>query len=325
MALTYTEMESTTRDHFLVDGGKAVDIYFKDSYLKTLLMKEKRGLWERPEGGLSHRIPFEFDLQNGGAYDKTDTISSDDKETINGALFLVKYYYGNATIHRIDEQKNSGPYAEVKLLVSKVEGAQKKISKDLSTDIYALATDSAKTISGLNSICATTTTTAYGGVQEADLLAADGTYPWKGIVTTTTEGISLAVIRTLRSSAKIHDGADGKPNIGVMPEALFNIIAAQLQAQQRFTTSSDTATAGFTHVVFEGLTLAADDYCPSGTHFQINTNSLGFLIDKNGYFARDPWGSLTAVGIPAKTMKIFWDGNLICSNRKAQAKHTNLS
>jgi hypothetical protein len=233
--------------------------------------------------------------------------------------------YGNATIHRIDEQKNSGPYAEVKLLVSKVEGAQKKISKDLSTDLYALATDGAKKLSGLLSICASTTTVAYGGVQEADLVAADGTYPWKGIVTTTTEGISLAVIRTLRSAAKIHDGADGKPNVGVMTEALFNVIAAQLQAQQRFTTSSDTATAGFTHVVFEGMTLAADDYCPSGDLFLVNTNSLGFLIDKNGYFARDPWGSLTAVGLPAKTMKIFWDGNLICSNRKAQALHTNLS
>ena len=99
--LTYSEMESTTRDHFIVDGGKAVDIYFKDSYLKTLLMKEKKGLWERPEGGIQHRIPFEFDLQNGGAYDKTDTISSDDKETINGAVFTVKYYLHAGNLHRL--------------------------------------------------------------------------------------------------------------------------------------------------------------------------------------------------------------------------------
>jgi hypothetical protein len=27
----------------------------------------------------------------------------------------------------------------------------------------------------------------------------------------------------------------------------------------------------------------------------------------------------------AKSMKIFWDGNIVCSNRKAHIAHSNLS
>jgi hypothetical protein len=67
-----------------------------------LLMKKKKGLWERPEGGRKHRIPFEFDVQNGGAYDETDTISSDDKETINGAEFLLKHGLIDQIVSRLE-------------------------------------------------------------------------------------------------------------------------------------------------------------------------------------------------------------------------------
>ena len=319
MALTYNEINAVTNDYFKADGGKAVDIYFEDSFLMNHLMLQKKGLWERPNGGYQIRIPLSYATQNGGSYDKTSTLSSDDVESINAAVFGWKYYYSNATIHRIDEQKNKGPYAEVQLITTKVMQAQQKIREDLATDMYALAADSAKELSGLLSLVSETTTTAYGGIQGSDMAK------WEGKTTTDSEAISLAVLRALRSKAKIGSGANGKPDIGVTTEDLFNVVSGILQVQQRFTEDKDTAKAGFQHLVFEGMIISADDYCPSGDFFALNSKHIGFAIDKEGYFARDPWGSLTANGVPAKTMKIFWDGNLICNNRKAHAAHTNLS
>jgi hypothetical protein len=143
--------------------------------------------------------------------------------------------------------------------------------------------------------------------------------------TTTTEGISLAVIRTLASSAKIYDGPQGKPDVGTTTETLFNIVAGILQVQQRFVQDTDTAKAGFMHLIFENKILAADDFCPSGYLFLFNSKHLGFAIHKQGYFARTPWMELLPTGTPAKTMKIFWDGNIVCNNRKAHACHTSLS
>jgi hypothetical protein len=52
MALSYAELESVTEDWFLLDNGKAVDIYFNTSFLLNYLMKQQKGLWERPTGGI---------------------------------------------------------------------------------------------------------------------------------------------------------------------------------------------------------------------------------------------------------------------------------
>jgi hypothetical protein len=325
MALTFTELEAITKDYYLADGKAAIDIYYKPSFLMDYLMKQKKGLWERPTGGPRFRVELLYDVQNGGAYARGDTLSSDDTASLNAAYFYPKYYFGNATIYRQDEQAANGEYEEVSLVNARLLGAQNKPSMEIAIDLFANATDTAKTITGLKSTCSETTSIAYGGIKEDDLVAADGTKPWEGKTTTTTEGISLAVIRTLASRAKIHSGKGGKPDIGVTTETLFNIIAGILQVQQRFTNDTDTAKAGFTNLVFEDKILAADDYCPSGYMFLLNSTFIGFSIYANGYFARSPWADLTVTGQTAKSMKIFWDGNLICNNRKAHAAHSSLS
>lgn len=325
MALTFGELESVTNDYFVADGGKAVDIYFNTSFLIDYLMNKKKGLWERPSGGRRMRVPLEFDESEGGAYARADALSSDDREIINAAYFWLKHYYGNSTIYRTDELENDGPYAEVQIVTQKIANAQKTVTKKLATDLYSSSSDTANELTGLLSTTSETATVAYGGIIENDLVATDGTKPWEGKTTTTTEGISLAVIRTATSAAKVNDGANGKPNIGVMTETLFNVVSGILQVQQRFTTDSDTAKAGFTHLVFEGKILAADDYAPSGYMFLLNSNFIGFGIHKKGYFARTQWADLIVAGPAARSMKIFWDGNLICSNRKAHIAHSNLS
>ncbi|KKK69160.1 hypothetical protein LCGC14_2936830, partial [marine sediment metagenome] len=49
-----------------MDGGKAVDIYFNTSFLLNYLLKQQKGIWERPDGGRRIRIPVEFDEQVSG-------------------------------------------------------------------------------------------------------------------------------------------------------------------------------------------------------------------------------------------------------------------
>ena len=325
MALTYSEIQSITNDYFKADKKKATDIYFNTSFLLDLLMNKKKGLFERPSGGERIRVPLMYDGAEGGFYNRTSTLSSDDRANINAAYFLWKHAYGNATIYRTDELKNAGEYAEVQMVTQKIEAAQATATKHLATQLYSSSSDTADQLTGLLALCFGGTSTQYGGITPTDLVAADASTPWASVNTTTTKGIGLSVIRTLASSAKVNDGAKGKPDIGVTTETLFNIISGILQTQQRFTQDTDTVKAGFTHVVFEGKIIAADDYGISGYLFLLNSNYLGFAIHKDGFFARTPWGDLVVTGTVAKSMKIFWDGNLICSRRKAHAGHSNLS
>lgn len=325
MALTLTELEATTRDYFLADNRKAIDIYFNDSFYMDYTMNKKKALMKRYNGGKKIKVHLNYDGQEGGFYNKTSTLSSDDKETVNAAFFTTKHAYGNATIHRNDELENAGEYAEVELAVTKLEGAQKTCRKKIAQQIYANVADGADEITGIKAMCFGSAALKYGDVAENDMVASDGTKPWKAVNTTSAAAISLAVIRTLRSSAKISDGPAGKPNVGMTTEALFNIISSILQNQQRFTSDTDTAKAGFTNLVFEGMIIAADDYCESGYLYLLNTAYCGWGIHQQGFFARTQWADLIVTGTPAKSLKIFWDGNHVCSNRKAHAGQSGLT
>ena len=325
MALTFSELEAITLDYFKADNKRAIDVYFNTSFLLKYLMDQKKGLWERPDGGARVRVPLEYDGQEGGFYNRAGSLSSDDKTSLNSAYYYLKHAYGNATVYRTDELSCTGPYEEVQLAVSKLDGAQKTATRFIAQNIYSTAADTADELTGIGAMTQAAVTIAYGGIIPNDLVSSDGSRPWDAQVTTTTEGISLAVIRTLASLAKVTDGAEGKPNVGVCPETLFNIIAGILQVQQRFQQQNESVDAGFTNLVFENKVIAADDFCQSGTLYLLNTKYVGFAIHKQGFFARTPWADLLVAGLAAKSMKIFWDGNLICSRRRAHAAHTNLS
>lgn len=324
MSLTYEELESITNDYFMVDNGAAVDIYFDTSFLLNYLLKQQKGIWERPDGGEKIRIPLEYDGQEAGFYSRGATISSDDRESVNAAYFDWKHAYGNATVYRIDTLKNAGDYAKIQLITQRVSGAQKSLTKLLADSIYDTAGGSSERLTGLLACCNETSTLAYGGIAEDDLVAADGTKPWEGKVTTTSEAVSLAVLQTLVTSAHVRDGKYGDPNLITMTRTLFNKVKTILQAQQRFVKSEDTAKAGFVGVEFEGASLFPDDYCPSGYAFAINTQHYGFAVHQNGLFKRSKWAKIPD-SAEDKSLKIYFDGNAVCNNRKAHAAHSNLT
>lgn len=324
MSLTFEQLESVTNDYFILDGGKAADIYFDSSFLLNLLLKQQKGIWKRPAGGIKVRIPLKYDGSEAGFYGRGDTLSSDTRENVNAAYFTLAHAYGNATILRLDTLENSGPQALVDLAMDQIETAQMSLTKVLAESLYDLPSGDSKRLTGIRAMCNETDTLAYGGLAEQDLEAEDGTRPWEGKMLSTTEGVSLSMIREMATAAKIRDGRYGKPNMGVMPEELFNIIIDSLTIQQKFVNSADTAKAGFTGVEFEGKTLTPDDYCPSGNLFLLNTKYVGFAVHTKGFFTRGPW-RVVEDSPEDKTMKIYFDGNLVCSNRKAHIGHSNLS
>jgi len=308
----------------MLEDGKAVDIYFNSSFLLNYFLKQHKGLWERPNGGLKIRIPLEYDGQEAAFYSKGDPISSDDRESLNAAYFSWKHGYANATVYRIDGLENAGDYAKVQLVTQRVGGAQKSLTKLLAGSLYDEPGGSTDRLTGFRACCHETATTAYGGIAENDMVAADGTKPWEGKRDTTTEKIGLNVIRTQCTEAKVRDGAGGRPDLYTTTQALWDIIADILQAQQRFTQGTETAKAGFVGLNFEGKDIFPDDYCPSGYGFAVNSRHAGFAVHQKGYMVRNKWRVIPD-SAEDKTMKIYFDGNFVVNNRKSHKAHSNLS
>lgn len=321
MALTWEEIESVTDDYFILDGGQATDIYFEDSFLLNYLLKQHKGIWERPTGGERIRVPVEYYRQKGGFYSKGETLDSDDSESLNAAYFDWKHAYGNATIYRIDMLKNeSSDYGHVQLVEQRVSGAQKSITEDLAGSIYDLPGGSSKRLTGLRACCNETTSVSYGDIAEDDMAK------WEGKMSASSLSISPALIRTAATAAKVRDGKKGRPDLVVTTETLWNRIADILQAQQRFTDGKETVKAGFTGLHFEGKDIFPDDYCPASHMFVLNSNFIGFAVhaNKGSYFGRTPWMVIEASPMD-KTLKILLDGNMVASNRKAHQGYSALS
>lgn len=327
MALNWTvELESITNDYFKIDGGKAVDIYFKTSFWLNYFLKQQKGIWERPPGGMKIRIPVEFDKQQSGFYGKGDSLSSDDSESVNAAYYEWKHAYGNATIYRIDTLKNeSSKYGMVQLVVQRVAGAQKSITQDLAGSVYDLPGGDNKRLTGLRACCNETTTVAFGGIAEADLTADDSTSPWEGKMDSTAQTITPNLVRTGASAAKVRDGV--RPDLVVTTETLYNQLLDTLMLHQQFTSEgNETVKAGFTGIVFEGKEIFPDDYCPASHMFIATSRFWGFAVhaNKGSYFGRTPWHVIEN-SPEDRTMKVLLDGNQVCSNRKAFQGYSSLS
>lgn len=310
------QMDAVTNDYFIINGGKAQDIYFENSFTLNYFLKQKKGIWKRPTGGLKIRIPLRYDGNESSFYAKGDTISSDKRDAISAAYFEWKHAYGSGTVLRIDTLENAGPAAMIDLITEEVSGAQSSLTKLLSQSQFDLPTAGSSRLTGMRACMNETATLAYGDLTENEVEAVDGTKPWEGKMYASAAVISLAVIRNGRSDADGGMGTQDEPDLIVMTKALYNKVKDLLQAQQRFTTDgAKTVKAGFTGVYFEGADLYPERYLPDNHMIMLNSQHWGYAVHSKGFMVRTPWEKIEG-SAQDKTFKIFFDGNQVCNNRK---------
>jgi len=318
------QMDAVTNDYFMIENGKAADLYYQTSFLINYYLKQRKGIFKRPGGGRDIRIPFRYDGNESGFYRRGGTLSSTKRDAITAVFFRWIHAYGNGTIYRVDELENSGPEAMISLVKEEAYGAQESITKTLAESLYDLPSGNTERLTGLRALCNENADLDYGNISENDVEAQDGTKPWAGYVNSTSEIITLDIVRNLKTAADYGTGKKEEPDLVVTTKILFNKIQSILQLQQRFTEKdSEPVKAGFVGVRFEGSDIFPDRFCPDGWMFGLNSNHFGFAVHQKGMFVRTPWEIIQG-SAQDKTFKILFDGNAVCNNRRAQAAHSNL-
>lgn len=321
MGFTDAEIAAVTQDYFA--SKSATDIYFTDSVLINKMLKGKEGLYREIPGSEYIREPIVYDVAEGGAWGKFDSLKNSDRQMVDAAKFTHKNYDGVAVLNQVSEWENSGEEAIIKLVTVKIQGAQNRVSQDLGKDFYSNASDDAKTLTGILGMCDSTATRTYGGLTTNDVVSADGTKPWVGNTNSTSTVISLEAIQSLRSSAKVGNGDKDKPGLYLTTQTLWDKVERILQIQQRFVQADEIKTLGFTGLMIAGGALVVDDYCPAGHMFALNMRFIGFGVQAGVNFQKTPWIQSTAP--LSRSMHILWRGNLLCNNRRAHAVHTALT
>ena len=204
MALTYDQISAITERKFI---PKMVDNIFDSN---PLLKRLKEKSYEPVNGGTSIIAPLNYaHTSASGWYTGAQTLDTSDSDVISGAEYQWKSLYGNISITRTDELKNSGDAQILSFVKSKVKITEKTLMDQLGTGLFSAGTDPASIV-GLRSIVATGNT--VGGISQS------ANSWWRGQVDSSTTTLSLSAMGSLYQSCTIDSD---KPTVVVTTRTLF--------------------------------------------------------------------------------------------------------
>ena len=318
--IDYNFLNSTTQDRFI---PKIQDnIYDKSAFLFALKQDEKINIG----GGTDIKYPLKYAKNTArGTYKGWDTLDMQIPDNITAAKYDWGDYYVTGGISGTDEDQNSGESQVVSLLKAKMEDAEDSMHDQLATDIFA-GTDT----DGIIGLATAIATGTYAGI-------AGGTYTWWNAAGVDATGhtkanmklsTSTSYVLTLLRNAWAAAAHLGKtPNLVVTDHLTYNIIEEVLDENARYGKTltgraAGLAKAGFDALQFRNAPIIADEYCPAGKMYVLNTDYLDFIIHPsvNMKFS----GFKEPTNQRGRAFQIFFKGQLAISNRRMFYAFTNL-
>jgi hypothetical protein len=220
-------------------------------------------------------------------------------------------------ISGIEEAKNRGTEAIIKLLNAKIMQAEMSLKTTLNEQLYGSAA-AGSDFNGLGNIVATQNNTV-GGIDANTNVSPDGTKWWNP-----TQGTTMGATLALHNMADVYNRASkgsDVPDLIITNTSLFEKYESLLTNQVRYQDVAK-ANAGFQNLMFKQTPIVFDlelavDTSDAPMYF-LNTKYLK-LTGLNGYwFTTTDFMNGTVAGVDARYALVLAYGQLTCSNRQRQ-------
>jgi hypothetical protein len=303
---SYTQVSALTEKHFM---PKVHDQIFDSNIVARRL--KKGGRYKKTPGGTSIVIPLNYAMASASAwYQGSEDLNITDNDVICAGQVEWAQLHAAVVISGLDRLINAGPQQVLSFVQQKIEIAKKTMMDKLGTGIFSDGTDS-KSIVGLRDWVATDQTVA-------GLSQTTNTW-WAGQVDSTTTTFGLSALQTGYTLCCIDNM---KPTLGVCTRAILNRLWGALQPQQRFT-DSETASAGFSNIMFNQVPVVFDSYCPANHFFFLNEDNLGLHYHPERDIKMMPFADV--VGNDVQVAQIYWMGAFASYNNRTHFKASALS
>lgn len=291
-----------------------VDNIFKDLVLLNHL--NSRGRVQVEEGGSSIVEPLMYAV-NGtvSSYSGYDAISLTPQDGISAAEYDWKQIAASIAISGIEEAKNRGTEAIIKLLNAKIMQAEESLKSSLNTMLFGDGTgNSGKDFNGLANIAGNQNNTV-GGID-----ASTNTW-WNPTIVAGIQNATLSLANMTTTYNTASKGND-VPDIIITTEPLFAKYESLLTNNVRYQ-DVEKANSGFTNLMFKQTPVVFDFAVPGN---QVSNASMYFLNTKylkltgmNGHwFNTTEFQNGTVAGKDARYALVMAFGELTCSNRSRQ-------
>ena len=337
MSLNYNSLSALTRDKFI---PVLVDNIFNSNVLAFKLLKNA----EKLDGGKKIITPLEYGMNTAqGYYSGYDVLDTTPSDPITSAEWDWKMAYATISISGEDELKNAGDSQVLSLLKSKMRNAEKSLKDMFGNSLFngdgatAPGTGEITALGGTKKLgsgafyssgvdgCIIGFDRALGGIDSTTYTWWDakanhflycGASPatWEQHLTA-TYGVSQIVqdMTQMYGSCTIDNDS---PDLIVTTQVLMDAYESSLQSNKRFEGASDLADAGFQTLRFKGATIVVDSHVPAGQMYFLNTKYLDFKVHSKRNFSFEDFQK--PVNQDSRVAKIFWMGQLTCTNPRMQ-------
>ena len=289
-----------------------VDNIFKDLVLLNHL--NERGRVRVEEGGTQIIEPLLYAVNDTvGTYSGYDAIDLTPQEGISAAEYDWKQMAASIAISGIEEAKNRGTEAIIKLLNAKIMQAEMSLKTTLNEQLFGTpgVAPAANDFNSLGNIVGTENNTV-GGID-----ASANTW-WNPTYDGTAATLALVDMASIYNQAS--KGSD-VPDLIITNHNLFEKYESLLTNNVRYQDVAK-ANSGFTNLMFKqtpvvfDLTLGTDT--SAAPMYFLNTKYLK-LTGMNGYwFKTTDFMNGTVAGVDARYALVLAYGQLTCSNRSRQ-------
>lgn len=304
MALTYAQLSAIATNY--------IEKKFTDNvYTATPVLKRFSDKSKKVDGGLKIQVPVISSASgDGGSFSDLDALTITRTDNGSAAVYDWKQYYQPIRISQIDVAKTSGDAGKLDLVASKMKIAESNMAENLSLGLFSDGTgNSSKDITGFAAMISASST--YGGIAVADMAS------WAAKVLTnsgTDRALTLALLQQLIGQCT--DGKDA-PTVLVSQQAVFDEAYNLFTAFQRIE-SEEMGKLGFKSLMINGIPLVVDSHCAAKTVLALNEEYVNLYIHSGHNMRKEHHSSLETSD--SMLTKIFWFGNLGCSQRRRQGK-----
>lgn len=286
------------------------------------------GIAARTHNGESIKVRVKLD-SNGSARRLASgysAFSSDTSDTVRGTRANWKLYGATAIMNGLERRNNRGSAQLADLWAHKQNDATSGLVDVVAADILSAASP-ANAVTSLESIIAAGTSSLQGAAASAYSkwasrgLSAKGTAP----ASVSFAGGSFAasgLANWRKANLNATEGAI-TPNAILTDDDTYLYYEGSLTPQVRFTSSEMRGKIGFDTLAFRNASVFHDPYCTSGTTYFINTDTLYLAYAEGALFDMTP--VMDQAFQDAFSVKIIFQGNLVCSGRKFNNKITGQS
>jgi hypothetical protein len=302
---------STTMDDYLRD---LVDnFYLSMPLLVRLSMRGK----VMSDGGAEIRSSFIYGSLGGGSYGVGDTFNTNNVEFMTQLILQWKMNYAPVTIYGLDMARNQGAAKVIDLVEAFMENCELTIKDNMATQLFGDGTgNGGKDIDGLR--VAVDNTLTYAGITRDSSPQGNAI---KAQVNTVGGAFSLSMLNTSFGAATF---GNEKPDLIVTTQTIWNKIWERIQPQQRFA-SEDLKKVGMDAIQFNGADVVADQHCPSGVIYGLNTKYWEWRYLAGADFHFRMGGGMPIYNQDAITDQMVTYCNVVCKSPRLNFRIDNVS